>query len=396
MIYPLKDWLTLKRGYKFGQPTFYSSFHLGTDVICPTGTMVFAPCDGVITNFIGTEGGITIHLKTPTHLIRFLHLSRILKTGAVKEGEVIALSGNTGSVTTAPHLHTDISKGALDLYNTKNFIDPEIFYKPMNTFKLALINLDVTDPLLATLPAEIVKEVGILSGGKFPIEIKIINYPRSDALLNLDITAQPTAGGLTRPYLKECIDKSGVTGYQTTGVLFHWDGINPSLNIRPRAHGAYNETQMIECFMSHSIEIKPQGTSPMPGWKWSIIHELCHSIFFRLNDLGLHIADTTHDDPETDFSDEFRLFNNYLPQLIPGVVPQPTPVPEPMIDFRTSDSNDPKKNIYVYNEDTKLWHPFAEPKVFAPFAKFGKVTVMPQKELDALPKGMAIALALVD
>lgn len=133
MRYPLENWLTLGRGYKFGVPTSYSNFHLGTDVMCPIGTLIYAPSDGIVTGMVGAQGGNTIHLKTPTHLIRFLHLSKFVKTGPVKEGELIALSGNTGQ-STGPHLHTDISKGILNLNNTSNFVDPEVFYKPQDTF----------------------------------------------------------------------------------------------------------------------------------------------------------------------------------------------------------------------------------------------------------------------
>lgn len=129
MRYPLENWKILPRGYTFGVPTSYSNFHLGIDLTCPTGTPVYAPCDGVVNTMVGQQGGNTIHLKTPTHLIRFLHLSQFLKTGPVKEGDLIAKTGNTG-LSTGSHLHTDISKGALDLNNTNNFIDPEIFYKP--------------------------------------------------------------------------------------------------------------------------------------------------------------------------------------------------------------------------------------------------------------------------
>lgn len=31
------------RGYRFGEKTFYSDFHLGTDYIVPPGTPIFAP-----------------------------------------------------------------------------------------------------------------------------------------------------------------------------------------------------------------------------------------------------------------------------------------------------------------------------------------------------------------
>jgi len=267
----------------------------------------------------------------------------------------------------------------------------KLLNKPM--FKLALINLDVTDPELAQFPDALKAEVNRLSDGKFPLEVAMFNLPKTDALQNLDGNIPGIAVGLTRPYLKKCIDESGVTGYQTTGVLFHWDGLSGGLNIRPRAHGAYNSTQMIESWFFHKEDLKPQPMSPMPGWIWSIVHELCHSIFFRLNDMGISERDTTHDSEQWDFRNEFATFNKYIPQLTTGVGPQPTPVPEPMMEFLKGDKKD---DIFVFSPKDAKYHPFAEPEIYAPFAPFGKVKIIPQAEMDAKPKGLAVAYALVD
>lgn len=383
MRYPLEQWKTLKRGYKFGVPTSYNANHLGTDVICPVGTKVYSPCDGYATSLIGTEGGITIHLKTPENLIRFLHLSKILKTGYVKEGDIIALTGNTGSVTTGPHLHTDISKGPLQLSNFKNFIDPEIFYKSM--FKLCLINLDVTDPELVKLPDALKKEVARLSGGLFPIETTIVNMPKTDALQNLE--ESNGAYGLKYDYIKACVDQSNVTGFQTVGVIYHWDGKTPAVNIRPRAHwGPHKGMQMIESWFWNNADV-PDYSSMVSGWVWAVIHELCHSIFFRLQSIGIQEADTTHNNNPGEFSDEFKIFNKYITQLTGGVTP-----PEPMLDFRKGDKKD---NIYVIGKDGK-WHPFLEPEIYGTFAPFGKVTIIPQAQMDALPKGLGVGYVLAD
>jgi murein DD-endopeptidase MepM/ murein hydrolase activator NlpD len=124
-MFPLKDRKII--GYAFGQPTFYSSFHLGTDYMANYNKL-FAPFDGVVTTSVGPSGGKTIQFK-PTNqnvVIRFLHLEQFIKTGFVKEGELIARTGNTG-VSTGPHLHLDISKDSFQINNLNNFIDPEKF-----------------------------------------------------------------------------------------------------------------------------------------------------------------------------------------------------------------------------------------------------------------------------
>lgn len=134
-------------GYTFGVPTFYSKFHLGTDY-GTEGLEVFAPFDGkIIFRGYGQEGGNTLWLK-PNNLdvvIRFLHLDKFLISPGqlVKEGQNIAITGNTGE-STQGHLHLDISKHAVDINNTANFIDPEKFAwegQSMNDY-VKTINLD--------------------------------------------------------------------------------------------------------------------------------------------------------------------------------------------------------------------------------------------------------------
>lgn len=255
-------------------------------------------------------------------------------------------------------------------------------------FKILLINLDVTDPELKDLPAAVKAEVSRLSTGLFPVEVTIVNHPKDDWRQNLDGTSTTDAVGLTREYLKKVIDEVGMTGYQTTGVIYHWNGIsNPAYNIRPRAHGAYKDTQMIEVWMYHREDIKPEPQSPMAGWVWGVVHELCHSVFSRLKDLGISERDTTHDNDPAFFEDEFAIFNKYIPQLTGGVVPQPTPPTEPMIDFRKGDKSG---DIFMQAKDG-TWRKFLEYEIYETFAKFGKLTEIPQAQMDALPKGMTIA-----
>lgn len=134
MRYPLKNWRRLKRGYRFGEKTFYSDFHLGTDFIVPTGTPVFASysCEIVESgNF--PEGGNTVHVRFRrrgygTVIMRLMHMSKMSPLGRYKAGDTLGLTGNTGSLTKGPHLHLDLSRGKIIIRNRKNFIDPDIFF----------------------------------------------------------------------------------------------------------------------------------------------------------------------------------------------------------------------------------------------------------------------------
>ncbi|OGI26651.1 MAG: hypothetical protein A2359_00850 [Candidatus Moranbacteria bacterium RIFOXYB1_FULL_43_19] len=134
MRYPLKNWKKIKRGYKFGEKTFYSSFHLGTDYLVPVRTPVYAPYSCEITragDFL--EGGKTIHAVFSVRgygrvVARFMHLSEYAAIGKYGEGVIIGYTGNTGKLTRGPHLHIDLSRGKVMLKNFLNFIDPEIFF----------------------------------------------------------------------------------------------------------------------------------------------------------------------------------------------------------------------------------------------------------------------------
>lgn len=139
MRYPLKNWKRIKRGYKFGEKTFYSSFHLGTDYLVPVGTPVYAPHSCEIAragNFL--EGGKTIHAVFSVRgygrvVARFMHLSRYVARGKYGEGAIIGYTGNTGKLTKGSHLHLDISRGSVKTGDFKNFLDPEKFFSKIHT-----------------------------------------------------------------------------------------------------------------------------------------------------------------------------------------------------------------------------------------------------------------------
>ena len=88
-----------------------SSYHKGVDWSVPTGTAVFASCGGPVARAgWGSGYGYCVYINHEDgRQTRYGHLSKVLvKVGqTVKQGERIALSGNTG-VSTGPHLHFEI------------------------------------------------------------------------------------------------------------------------------------------------------------------------------------------------------------------------------------------------------------------------------------------------
>lgn len=125
-MYPINNYKYVRRGYTHGQKTTYSNFHLGVDLIVPTGTPIYAPTDCVVTTSVGTEGGNTIYATFNGLVMRCLHLSKFAQKGNAKKGQIIGYSGNTGSLTTGPHIHLDLSPAPFNLNRPKaQFLDPD-------------------------------------------------------------------------------------------------------------------------------------------------------------------------------------------------------------------------------------------------------------------------------
>ncbi len=93
---------------------------------------LFMPFDGKIDKiYSGTEGGKWLDIVDPHGVrLQFAHLDRYnVKAGEfAKQGRQIALTGNTGSITSGPHLHIQGIKNGkrvwLDNYNWDEFNTP--------------------------------------------------------------------------------------------------------------------------------------------------------------------------------------------------------------------------------------------------------------------------------
>ena len=91
-----------------------STNHKGIDWAVPVGTAVYASSGGVVTKAgWGSGYGYCVYIKHPDgRETRYGHLSKVLVSAgqSVKQGQKIALSGNTGR-STGPHLHFEIRIG---------------------------------------------------------------------------------------------------------------------------------------------------------------------------------------------------------------------------------------------------------------------------------------------
>jgi len=100
--------------------------HFAVDIVVPLNTPVKATADGTVIFAEWTiETGYVVIIEHNEELISvYKHNSAITKSQGdlVKSGEVIAMSGNAGELTTGPHLHFELwSKGYS--VNPTNFIN---------------------------------------------------------------------------------------------------------------------------------------------------------------------------------------------------------------------------------------------------------------------------------
>lgn len=113
--------------------------HHGLDFLANTGCKIIAPGNGVIT-YVGNKGGYgkTIRINHGFgYETIYAHLSKykVKKGQKVNRGDVIAISGDSGSLSTGPHLHYEVRHNNICL-NPRNFIfeETKIFDKTSKSF----------------------------------------------------------------------------------------------------------------------------------------------------------------------------------------------------------------------------------------------------------------------
>lgn len=86
--------------------------HYGVDILAPKNTAIKAAMDGYVVFSDWTqETGLTIAIQHPNNVLTFYkHNSTLLKSvgSFVRAGEAVAIIGNTGELTTGPHLHFEL------------------------------------------------------------------------------------------------------------------------------------------------------------------------------------------------------------------------------------------------------------------------------------------------
>lgn len=115
---PLKGTLTSEFSAKEG--------HFGIDIVAPENTPIKACLDGIVLDtYWSLDGGNVIIVFHDHGLISiYKHNSQILKNkgNTIRAGDVIAIIGNTGEMSTGPHLHFELWQDKTPL-NPKEFIN---------------------------------------------------------------------------------------------------------------------------------------------------------------------------------------------------------------------------------------------------------------------------------
>jgi murein DD-endopeptidase MepM/ murein hydrolase activator NlpD len=108
--------------------------HDGIDIITDVGTKVYAPGGGVVT-FVGwrTGYGLTVEIEHGygyKTLYGHLHGANVRQGEHINRSALIAFTGNTGELSTGPHLHYEVRHDGIAL-DPRNFI-----FDNINTFEI--------------------------------------------------------------------------------------------------------------------------------------------------------------------------------------------------------------------------------------------------------------------
>lgn len=141
LLPPWPSGYSINAGSRFGPRvhpiTGMRKMHHGVDVALPVGTPLTAPADGIVAHKgSGASGGYTLIVEhAPDLFTVYYHLqkpSHLSKGQSVRQGEVIAYSGNTGRASTGPHLHFETRRSRRwgDTFNPESILSSHASERP--------------------------------------------------------------------------------------------------------------------------------------------------------------------------------------------------------------------------------------------------------------------------
>jgi murein DD-endopeptidase MepM/ murein hydrolase activator NlpD len=120
-LHPVAAKISSPFGYRTHPVTKVQQFHNGVDLPVPVNTQIKSPMGGMVAEvYSNAAGGNQLVIKHDNGFTTgYAHLTKALvkKGDKIKQGDIIAMSGNTGK-TTGPHLHFTLKD------KSGNWVDP--------------------------------------------------------------------------------------------------------------------------------------------------------------------------------------------------------------------------------------------------------------------------------
>lgn len=259
--------------------------------------MFYIPFDGVVETYYGKEGGNWLRLTRPNgDKIEFAHLSQYAaRDGAVKEGQPGGVTGNTGSITTGPHLH-------IQIFNKQGKrLDPETYPWTMYKQTIFIIENKVNHAVVQAILDQSANYFEKVTNGEFILEFKTIVTDQ-----NFNTIKSKGLGG----YYNELVDIDIVDPAQIRAISSN----NPtvlffnSLQVPVPPNHPANNGDVSQIAITPNITL-PSQTEVLTE---TFVHELLHNWFWTLK-----VQDTTHQhagiyDPRPDAN-----FSHIILQLKP-------------------------------------------------------------------------------
>ena len=177
----------------------------GADYVAAAGTPLYAPFDGTISTSWGNQGGNWSKLTRPNgDRIEMAHLdSFLVKTGTVSSGHQIAYTGNTGAITTGPHLHVQIFRDGKRLDPERYNWEESVIIEPMDKLSDHIVDGMPADQRIAALKAQVKRYGDIINSPTDGIAALTAQIKERDEILDekraeiIALKVQLGTGGIT-------------------------------------------------------------------------------------------------------------------------------------------------------------------------------------------------------
>ena len=203
---------------------------------------LYAPFDSKIETYFGPQGGNWLRLtRSNGDKLEFAHLSEYKATGDCKQGDLIAVTGNTGQITTGPHLHVQIFVGG-------QRVDPEKYF--MTKFNFTFVGKENDTEFDAAF--EFAKnKIEAFGGGQLTLSLTRKIFRNIDAVNTVFTSDKLKAYYMTEPF--DVSDSHSAVVFYDTTMMTKWAWtatidklpLIPFISI-PRPFGSLNDGFLFE------------------------------------------------------------------------------------------------------------------------------------------------------